>query len=632
MIFKEVGDEMGQVKKLFVEFKSIFFSNDVLKENETHANIVVATTMFNLFLIGLLTYILAKLNVFKVGTEIMTRVMLTDMILLLIPATICFMVRGSRKWLRVYLFMCYIIAMAFTDAILKYNVTLVMVLPLILAARYYNKKFTIWVGTFTVIAFLVSTNYTTLYGQQDLNSYNLIIPEGTVITVESTLRDAVTSIKVDETQRLKNIYLHLFLPKLFVYSMVMFACLQIAQSGKNMIEKQIEITDNSSRINTELALAYNIQKGMLPSTFPAFPDHDEIDIYAMSIPAKEVGGDFYDMFLIDDHHLALSMADVSGKGVPAALFMMVSQILLHVITDEGGAVSDVMTRVNDILSKDNKLGLFVTVWLGILDLQTGKMEYVNAGHNAPLLYAKQRGSFEYLKTKPNFVIAGMEKIQYETSTCYLEPGDRIFLYTDGVVESTNQDNQQYGESRLKAFLDQHMELDAKDTILAVKQDLNQFVKNAVQFDDITMLELQFKNQLETSSFTKEWDADITMLSRVQDFVSSVLQENGFDTKVANQIHLAVEEIFVNIVKYAYPNERGKCRITISPKPDQIEITFVDHGIAFNPLDKEKPDVSLPAEERSVGGLGIYMVEQMMDEVEYHYENQQNMLKIAKKRG
>ena len=593
---------MGQVKKLFVEFKSIFFSNDVLKENESHANIVVATTMLQLFLIGFFTFILVKIGFFKVGTDVMTRVMMANFMLLFIPAVICFVIKDSNKWMRVFLFLCYILAMAIVDAILKYNVTLVIVLPIILAARYYNKRFTIWVGTFTLITFMIATNYTTLYGQQDLNSYNLVIPEGTTITIDSTLRDAVTKINVDETQRLRNIYIHIFLPKLFVYSMVMFACVQIAQSGRKMIEKQIEITDNTARINTELSLAYNIQKGMLPSTFPAFPGHDELDIYAMSIPAKEVGGDFYDMFLVDEHHLALCMADVSGKGVPAALFMMVSQILIKVITDEGGTVNDVMTRVNSILSKDNRLGLFVTVWLGILDLQTGKMEYVNAGHNAPLLYSKSRGSFEYLKSKTNFVIAGMENIQYEKAECELEAGDRLFLYTDGVVESTNQKNKMYGESRLKEFLDKSLAWDAKDTILYLKRDIDQFVQKAVQFDDITMLEFQYKNQTAGKKYRKEWNADVVALPHVQDFIHESLKECQVDEQTLNQIHLAVEEIFVNIVKYAYPDKKGVCCIDVNPQSKQVEITFVDDGIPFNPLEKEKPDVSLSSEQRQIGGL------------------------------
>ena len=619
---------MEKVKEMFVEFKSIFFSKDVLKENESHANIVVATTMSYLFLICVIAFVLVSLNIFKVGTTVMTAVLITNFLLLAIPAIICFIIKENNKWIKIFLFTCFIIAIAISDAILKYNVTLLMVLPIILAARYYNKKFTIWVAMYTVIAFIISTGLSVYYGQQDLNGYNLIIPQGTTITINSTLRDAISNVKVDEFQRIINIYLHLFLPKLFVFSIISFACVQISQSGKNMIEKQIEITEKTSRLNTELDLAYNIQKGMLPSTFPAFPEHDEIDIYAMSTPAKEVGGDFYDMFLVDENHLAVCMADVSGKGVPAALFMMVSQILIKVITDEGGRVNEVITRVNNILSNGNKLGLFVTAWFGIVDLKTGIIEFVNAGHNAPLVYSTRKGSFEYLKTKANFVIAGMENTKYEKSEYKLEPGDRLFLYTDGVVEATNEKNKMYGEQRLQEFLNKNSDFSVKDTIINLKKDLDKFTEKTIQFDDITMLELQYKENL-INKTTKEFKADSSELPQVQNFVYMELKRHNIDSKTVNEIILAVEEVFVNIAKYAYKDKNGKCIITIKNTENSIEFTFEDNGVQFNPLEKELPDVTLPKEKRNIGGLGIYLVKKTMDKIEYKYENNTNILKIIK---
>lgn len=619
---------MDKMKEMFVEFKSVFFSKDVLKENESHANIVVATTMINLFLVCILTFLLVKFNVFKVGTSIITTIVVTNFGLLAIPAIVCFIIKGNSKWMRVFLFISFVLAMAVADAILKYNVTLLMVLPIILAARYYNKKFTIWVSVFTFLAFIVSTFFSVYYGQQDLNTYNLIIPQGTTITIDSTLRDAVTKIDVNETQRIQNIFIHFFLPKIFVFSIASFACVQIAQSGKKMIEKQMEITNKTARINTELDLAYNIQKGMLPSKFPAFPEHDEIDIYAMSIPAKEVGGDFYDMFLVDDTHLAICMADVSGKGVPSALFMMVSKILIKVITDEGGKVNEVITRVNNIISKGNTLGLFITAWFGILDLKTGVVEFVNAGHNAPLVYSNKRQSFEYLKTKANFVIAGMEEIQYEKAEIRLEPGDKIFLYTDGIVEATNEKNKLYGEDRLKQFLDANRDLDVTNTINSLKRDIDQFAKNVEQFDDITMLELYYKGN--SKNVSKMFKAEMEELPYVESFINKALKASSVDSKISNQINLAVEEIFVNIVNYAYKNEEGICNISINSTDDNIEFTFEDNGIPFNPIEKEAPDITLSKEQRKIGGLGIYLVKEVMDKCEYKYENYKNILKISKK--
>ena len=620
---------MGKVKKMFIEFKSIFLSEDILKENESHANVVVATTMLNLFWISLIVFGLVYFNVFKVGTEVISKVLITNIFLLAIPAFICLRIKGSNKWMRIFLFVCFILAMAIADSILKYNVTLIMILPIVLAARYYNKKLTIWVSAFTCIAFIISTGFSIKYGQQDLNSYNLIIPQGTRITVNSTLRDSVTSLKVDEGQRIKNIYIHQFIPKLFIFGIVSFACVQISQSGKKMIEKQIEITDKSSRINTELNLAYNIQQGMLPKNFSSILNRDDIDIYAMSTPAKEVGGDFYDVFLIDEKHLAICMADVSGKGIPAALFMMISKILIKVIADEGGSVKDVITRVNNILSNGNELGLFVTVWLGIIDLETGLMKFVNAGHNPPFIYSNKTGRFNKLITKQNFILAGMKDVQFEESEYKLDPGDRLFLYTDGVVEAINQENKMYGEDRLNRFLDQNLSLNSKDTIIGVKKDIDKFANNKTQFDDMTMLELRYKDMQERSKNSKRFKADLEELPYVQDFVNTKLSELNINNKTINQIDLAVEEIFVNIVQYAYKDKEGICTITINNAGNIIEFTFEDNGAPFNPLEKEMPDITLSKDERDIGGLGIFLIKKTMDKVDYKYEDNKNILKITK---
>ena len=480
---------MESLKKMFVEFKSIFVSEDLLKENEQHANIVTASTMLNIFWIALLTWILTYFNVFKIGITMMNAIMARCMLLLVIPATICYLIKGKGKWMKHLLFICFTIFLSMADAMLKYNVTLIMVLPVILAARYYNKRFTIGVSVITTLVFIISALESVNMGQQDLNTYNLIIPKGTTITINTTLRDAVTQINVDESERLKNIFIHFFIPKILVFNIVAFACSQISQSGRKMIEKQHEITKKGARIETELNLANAIQKNMLPSIFPPFPEHPEIDIYASMIPAKEVGGDFYDMFLIDDDHLAICMADVSGKGIPASLFMMISKILIKNVSSINVEVDKALTKVNNMLCDGNKIGLFVTCWFGILDLRNGHLEFVNAGHNPPLLYSSKLGRFEYLRTKPNMVLAGMENISYRKNEIMLEPGDKIFLYTDGVVEATNIENELYGEDRLKNFLNKNLDLNVEDTINKVKKDIDKFVGKAEQFDDITMLDL-----------------------------------------------------------------------------------------------------------------------------------------------
>lgn len=270
-----------------------------------------------------------------------------------------------------------------------------------------------------------------------------------------------------------------------------------------MIEKLEEYIENltavmseKERIGAELGVATHIQSSMLPCIFPAFPDRNEIDIYATMTPAKEVGGDFYDFFMVDDRHLAIIMADVSGKGVPAALFMVIGKTLIKDHTVPGRNLGEVFTEVNNILCESNDNGMFITAFEGVLDLVTGEFRYVNAGHERPFIYRKGKGYEEY-KTRVGFVLAGMENIKYKEQVIQLEVGDKIFQYTDGVTEATDKDNQLYGMDRLNSVLNLKCPAcSPEETLKLVKEDIDAFVGGADQFDDITMLCLEYAWKME----------------------------------------------------------------------------------------------------------------------------------------
>ena len=253
--------------------------------------------------------------------------------------------------------------------------------------------------------------------------------------------------------------------------------------------------------SAELNVATNIQKSMLPCIFPAFPDRKEIDIYATMDPAKEVGGDFYDFFMVDDKHLAIVIADVSGKGVPAALFMVIGKTLIKDHTTQGRDLGAVFTEVNNLLCESNSEEMFITAFEGVLDLVTGEFVYVNAGHEMPFI-CKAGGNFEPYKIRAAFVLAGMEGMKYRAGSMMLEPGDKIFQYTDGVTEATNVNNELYGMERLSAILNKAKNGTPHEILPAVKKDIDEFVGEAPQFDDITMLCLEYKTKMEI----KEEDA------------------------------------------------------------------------------------------------------------------------------
>ena len=256
------------------------------------------------------------------------------------------------------------------------------------------------------------------------------------------------------------------------------------------IQDLTAVTAEKERIGAELNVATQIQADMLPRIFPAFPGRNEFDIYATMNPAKEVGGDFYDFFLVDDDHLAVVIADVSGKGVPAALFMVIAKTLIKNHAQNKDCPGDVFTQTNEQLCEGNDAGLFVTAWMGILQISTGKFIYVNAGHNPPLL-KHAGGEFEWLKSRPGFVLAGMEGVRYRENVMELAPGDTLYLYTDGVTEATNGAEELFGEERLQTALNEQPDLPVNDLLPKIKGCIDAFVGDAEQFDDITMLGMKY---------------------------------------------------------------------------------------------------------------------------------------------
>ena len=257
------------------------------------------------------------------------------------------------------------------------------------------------------------------------------------------------------------------------------------------VDDLTKVTAEKERISTELNLATKIQASMLPSIFPPFPDRTEFDIYASMDPAKEVGGDFYDFFLVDDDHLCLVMADVSGKGVPAALFMMASKIILANYAKMGKTPSEILTAANATICSSNREDMFVTVWLGILEIPTGRLTAANAGHEYPVLMQPD-GKFELYKDKHGFVIGGMAGLKYKEYTIDMKPGSKLFLYTDGVPEATDSEKQLFGSERMVAALNEKPDGSPQEILKTVRNSVDAFVKDAEQFDDLTMLCLEYK--------------------------------------------------------------------------------------------------------------------------------------------
>ena len=388
------------------------------------------------------------------------------------------------------------------------------------------------------------------------------------------------------------------------------------------------IGEAAARIDKELEYAKQIQLSALPSNFP---DTENYSIYAQMIAAKEVGGDFYDFYSLDDNTVLFLAADVSGKGIPAAMFMMTAKTIIKDLAERGLSVDEIFTLANEKLCENNESGMFVTAWMGKIDLSTGKLSFANAGHNPPVI-VHANGECEYLKSRTGFILAGMEGMRYRANEMTLNRGDRIFLYTDGVTEATDINEALYGEDRLKSYIDKNINLKAEALLSGLKEDIDLFAGDAPQFDDITMLIFDYKKKEGAAMKEKVFSASKDSLSEVMAFTEECLESFDCPMKSSMAICVAVEEIFVNIASYAYGDGTGEAHLAFGFDENERLMTLVvtDEGIPFNPLEKAEPDITLSAAERDIGGLGIFITKKTMDTVSYKNENGRNILTMTKK--
>jgi len=402
-------------------------------------------------------------------------------------------------------------------------------------------------------------------------------------------------------------------------------------------------TAERQRIDTELEIATRIQMSMLPGDFPPFRGRKkEFDLYAQVHPAREVGGDFYDFFFIDDNHFAVIVADVSGKGIPAALFMAITKTIIKNRLQSGEDAALALEIINRQLCDNNIMDMFVTAWLCVLEITSNKLVYVNAGHNQPLIGRKGQGGqghpgFTYLVSPPDLPLAGMDDTRYHSREMQLESGDMLFLYTDGIVEAADSGGAFYGKERLRGFLNGNAAVPLTDILPRLRADIAAFTGGAEQSDDITMLALRIAGG-ETPAQTITLKAAVSELDALNAFIGAGLDDASAmggrcPDRVRGQIELAAEEIFVNIAHYAYDGEAGELtinrRLEMAPGGAALTLIFCDRGRAFNPLEHDEPDITLPLEEREPGGLGLLIVRKTMDTIQYSRDDGVNRLEFSK---
>ena len=407
---------------------------------------------------------------------------------------------------------------------------------------------------------------------------------------------------------------------------------QMQTSLIRQIEETKTVNEAKGRMESELQIARNIQMSMLPKTFPPYPDRDDIDIYACLTPAKEVGGDLYDFF-IRDEKLYLCTGDVSGKGIPASLVMAVTRSLFRTVSAHESNPAKIVGHINDNIAEDNESNMFVTFWVGVLDLPTGRLRYCNAGHCAPVLIGSGMGELPIIPNVPLGIMQGYKFEAQEATICY---GTTIFLYTDGLTEATNSSDELFDDHRMIAVAQQLYDGKNYDPLYVVEtmeQAVKEFVGGAEQSDDLTMMAVQYRKEqkhirMQHSITLKN---DIEQVPQLADFVDMVCEELDFDPSLAIQMNLAIEEAVVNVMSYAYPaGVLGNVNIEAQANEERLKFTITDNGIPFDPTAKAEVDTTLSAEDRPIGGLGIHLVRQLMDSINYERIDGKNILTLRKK--
>ena len=426
--------------------------------------------------------------------------------------------------------------------------------------------------------------------------------------------------------RMRNILLSLSILALLVLMFIIY------RSIRN-INKLHKVTLERERIGSELKIAREIQMGMLPKNDILKADDGKLEVTAMLEPAKEVGGDLYDFFIKDDY-LYFCIGDVSGKGIPASMFMTVTRNLFRTISPYTRNASKVLWYMNQTLADVNESNMFVTFFVGILNMKTGELDYANAGHDGPVLI--DGDGVRAMKVVPNLPLGVMTDFQFEPEKIKLTGETVIFLYTDGLTEAMNADRTEYGEEGmmrvLKDLYNENSHPSTEEVISCVSGDVIRFVDKAEQSDDLTMVAFKYRN-MEKSSTERSivLKNDLGSVTTLREFVDNLSNEGFISLETSMQLQLVLEEAVVNVINYAYPEgEEGRIEVDFRIDSDGLEVTIRDEGKPFDPTQTPDVDTEAGVDEREIGGLGIFLIRQLAESVAYRRENNTNILTLKMK--
>ncbi|MBR0440222.1 MAG: SpoIIE family protein phosphatase [Bacilli bacterium] len=494
-------------------------------------------------------------------------------------------------------------------------------LPIVMASHYYNPRFA-RVIFFSTITLMLICMYTGMFlGEYDPLLLSSGVEKEAVNTPEGRL-ELLKDLMAQGNNRYLKVFTLYYIPRVAAISLVFIILDSLNRRTNRLLREEILANGEHEKSRTELNIAKEIQINTLPSSEI---DDGEVHIVGELDAAKEVGGDLYDYLYIDENHIAILVGDVSGKGVPAAMFMMKVITSFRDFTVKNKLPSEILKDINTSIIRGNKAGMFVTCFLAIFDKRNGKIIYSNAGHNPPLI--GNSFNFRYLKPKQGFLLGMFDDPPLVDEEIVLKKGESITLYTDGITEARNSNGEFYGEERLLETFNKKEQFSIDELHEDLKEDIANFVKDAPQSDDITFVTLKYHDASVRTNH-KRFDGTLEDIKNMLSFIGDFAIENEFSEENKNKLLIVSDEILSNVVKYGYQNEGGPImiRLSFNKSISEFTITVIDKAPEFNQLEVKTDNNN---EELHIGGYGLSIVKNIMDEYSYNYADEKNILTLKK---
>ena len=606
---------------------NLFKEDAALKENEVDANrqmILSCASSSMLTIVMLLGYIF---HWFLLTDYTSVYIFLPiNAVALLVPLFF----RNSKyiyyPWFKYVLMGLLLWVVVVINIILPKHTMIAWAIPIILTNHYFSKRFGLVTYIFTILLMLICIYLGMFFGEYDPHLLTEgIIVDGQIVNPQTATERyyMLKDLLARGENRYAKVFFYYYLTRLAILSIIFFISRSLNGRTFALLKREKEIDSEKQKLENDLQIASQIQEAALPK--PTFRNK-EVAIQAALFPAKQIAGDFYDYYLLDRNHIAILVGDVSGKGAPAALFMMRAITCFKDAVKLDKSVLEIMKEVNAALCEGNDKQMFVTAFFGVLDTRNGELHYVNAGHCAPLF--QRQGRFIYLPCSPGFVLGAMSEIPLKEEVITLEPGSMFYIYTDGVTEAKNAKNELFGKKRLLEVMNRFPYKSTLELFREFQDEIWCFEDGAEQADDLTAMAIHYLYDEihidECSLIATTENANVAMK-----FFLDNMKKDGINPALTNSIAVVIDEIYSNIAKYAYEKQGGDVflRYTYYKDDQELRFTFIDHGIAYDPTKSEQKTADEREEE---GGLGILIVSTIMDDVDYDRRNGKNFLVLTKK--